>query len=110
MMHLIAMAPNPNDPQGSMISTLVMFALIIGIFYFMIIRPQSKQRKEREKMLGGVKKGDKVITAGGIHGSVAGTDDKVILVEIADNVKVKMDRTAITAVLREAEPETKKGK
>ncbi len=108
MMHLIAMAPNPSDPQGSMISTLIMFALIIAIFYFMIIRPQSKQRKDREKMLGAVKKGDKVVTAGGIHGSVAGADEKTLLVEIADNVKVKMDRTAITAVLREGESDGKK--
>ncbi len=110
MMQLIAMAPNPSDPQGSMISTLIMFALIIAIFYFMIIRPQSKQRKDREKMLSAVKKGDKVVTAGGIHGSVAGADEKIILVEIADNVKVKMDRTAITAIVRESEPEGKKGK
>ena len=108
MMHLIAMTPNPNDPQGGMISTLIMFALIIAIFYFMIIRPQGKQRKEREKMLGAVKKGDKVVTAGGIHASVAGTDEKVLLLEIADNVKVKVDRTAVTAVLKEAEPDTGK--
>jgi preprotein translocase subunit YajC len=110
MIHFIAMAPNASDPGSSMFSTLIMFALIIGIFYFMIIRPQSKQRKEREKMLGAVKKGDKVVTAGGVHGLVAGADDKVILLEIADNVKVKIDRTAITAVLRESEPDGKKGK
>ncbi|MGA9118196.1 MAG: preprotein translocase subunit YajC [Bacteroidota bacterium] len=110
MIHFIAMAPNPSDPSSSMFSTLIMFALIIGIFYFMIIRPQGKQRKEREKMLGSVKKGDKVVTAGGVHGLVAGTDEKIILLEIADNVKVKVDRTAITAVVRESEPEGKKGK
>jgi preprotein translocase subunit YajC len=107
MYHFFAMAPQGGDPQSSMFSTLIMFSLIILIFYFMIIRPQSKQRKEREKLLSSVKKGDKVVTAGGLHGTVAGADDKTILLEVADNVKMKFDRTAVTAVLREGEPETK---
>lgn len=108
--HLIAMAPNPQDPQGGMISTLIMFALIIAIFWLMIIRPQSKQRKERERMLNALKKGDKVVTAGGLHGTVAGIDEKTVLLQVSDNVKMKFDRTAIGAVLREAEPETKEVK
>jgi preprotein translocase subunit YajC len=84
--------------------------MIIAIFYFLILRPQQKRQKEREKMLGAVKKGDKVVTAGGIHGTVAGLDDKTILVQIADNVKVKLDRSGITQVLREGEPEQKEQK
>ena len=107
MMHFIAMAPAGQDPQSGMISTLLMFSLIILIFYFMIIRPQSKQRKEREKMLTTLKKGDKVVTAGGMHGTIAGSDEKTLLVQVADNVKLKFDKTAVTAVLKEAEVETK---
>jgi preprotein translocase subunit YajC len=102
MMHLIAMA-DPNNPQSGMF-TMIMFALMILIFWFMIIRPQ---RKEREKMIAALKKGDKVVTAGGMHGTVVGTDEKTLLVQVADNVKIKLDRSAVSAVLREAEPETR---
>jgi len=104
------MAPQSGQggsPEGSLISTLIMFAMIIAIFYFLILRPQQKRAKEREKMLGAVKKGDKVVTAGGIHGTVAGVDEKTILVQIADNVKVKLDRTGISQVVRESDSEQK---
>ncbi len=84
-----------------------MFALIIGIFYFMILRPQQKRQKEREKLLGAVKKGDKVITAGGLHGTVAGVDDKTILLQVGDNVKMKFERSAVSSIVKEAEAETK---
>jgi preprotein translocase subunit YajC len=101
---LLAMAqPQGGNPEGSLISTLVMFTLIIAIFYFMILRPQQKRQKERQKMLDAVKKGDKVVTAGGLHGVVAGIDEKTILVQVAENVKLKFDRTAVTAVVREGE-------
>jgi preprotein translocase subunit YajC len=101
---LLAMAqPSGGSPEGSLISTLVMFTLIIAIFYFMILRPQQKRQKERQKMLDAVKKGDKVVTAGGLHGTVAGIDEKTILVQVAENVKLKFDRTAITAVVREGD-------
>jgi preprotein translocase subunit YajC len=101
---LLAMSqPQGGNPEGSLISTLVMFTLIIAIFYFMILRPQQKRQKERQKMLDAVKKGDKVVTAGGLHGVVAGIDEKTLLVQVAENVKLKFDRTAVTAVVREGE-------
>ena len=104
-LHLFAMAPPPQggDAQSSLISTLVMFALIIGIFYFLILRPQQKRQKERQKLLEAVKKGDKVVTAGGLHGTVAGLDDKTVLLQVADNVKMKYERSAIATILREGE-------
>ncbi len=111
MHQLLAMAPPAGGGgEGSMISTLLMFALIIGIFYFMILRPQQKRQKEREKMLGAVKKGDKVITAGGLHGSIAGMDDKTVLIQVADNVKLKFDRSAVASIIREGEGEVKETK
>jgi len=101
---LIAMAqPQGGSPEGSLISTLIMFTLIIAIFYFMILRPQQKRQKDRQKMLDAVKKGDKVVTSGGMHGTVAGIDEKTILVQVSENVKLKFDRTAIGAVIRESE-------
>lgn len=105
---LLAMAqPQGGNPEGSLISTLIMFALIIGIFYFMILRPQQKRQKERQKMLEAVKKGDKVVTAGGLHGTVAGLDEKTVLIQVAENVKLKFDRSAIGAVVREGESSEK---
>ncbi len=84
-----------------MISTLLMFGLIIVIFYFMIIRPQGKRQKERQKMLDAMKKGDKVVTSGGIHGKIVAMEEKTVLVEIADNVKVKVEKSAVSAVIPE---------
>jgi preprotein translocase subunit YajC len=104
------MAPQGQNPEGSFVSTLIMFGLIIAIFYFLILRPQQKRQKEKQKMLEAVKKGDKVVTAGGLHGSVAGLDEKTILLQVSDNVKMKFERTAIAAVLKESEPETKESK
>jgi preprotein translocase subunit YajC len=102
-LHLIAMAPPPQggDAQSSLISTLVMFALIIGIFYFLILRPQQKRQKERQRLLDTVKKGDKVVTSGGVYATVAGLDEKTVLLQIADNVKVKFDRGAISTIIHE---------
>lgn len=105
---LFAMAqPSGGSPEGSLVSTLIMFALIIGIFYFMILRPQQKRQKERQKMLEAVKKGDKVVTSGGLHGTIAGLDDKTVLLQVADNVKMKFDRTAITGIMREGDGQEK---
>lgn len=84
-------------------STVIMFGLIILIFYFMILRPQQKRKKEREKLLESVQKGDKVITVGGVHGTVVGLDEKTVLVQIADDVKVKYERSAISTIIRGTE-------
>jgi len=100
-----AMAPPPSGGGAGdqLFSTLIMFALIIGIFYFLILRPQQKRQKERQKLLEAVKKGDKVVTAGGLHATVAGIDEKTVLLQVADNVKMKFDRTAIATIIRESE-------
>lgn len=90
-----------NDGGGSMVTTLMMFALIGLIFYFMIIRPQSKRQKERQKMLDAMKKGDKIVTSGGVHGKIIAMEDKTVLIEIADNVKVKVEKSAVSAVVPE---------
>ena len=91
------MAPQANGGGGSIMSTVIMFALIIAIFYFMILRPQQKRQKERQSMMDGIAKGDKVTTIGGLHGTVVGIEDTTVLVQIADNVKVKFDKTAIAS-------------
>jgi preprotein translocase subunit YajC len=76
---------------------LVPLALIFVVFYLFLIRPQQKKQKEREKVLDSLKRGDRVITIGGVHGTVAGIDSekKTVLVQVADNLKIKFDRSAI---------------
>lgn len=96
---LIAMAPQGGDGGGGLVSTLIMFGAIFLIFYFMIIRPQQKRSKEREKLLSNLEKGDKVVTNGGIHGIIAGLEEKTALLQIGDNIKIKIERSAITTVL-----------
>ena len=97
---LLAMAPPSNGGGGSsLVSTIIMFGAIFLIFYFMIIRPQQKRSKEREKMLSNVQKGDKVVTSGGMHGTVVHIEEKTVLVQVSDNVKLKFERGAITSVI-----------
>ncbi len=96
---LIAMAPQGGDGGGGRISTLIMFGAIFAIFYFMIIRPQQKRAKEREKLLSNIEKGDKIVTTGGVHANIVGIEDKTVLIEIAPNVKIKVERSAIGSVV-----------
>ena len=98
MNYLIAMAPQGGEGGGSMVSTLIMFGAIFAIFYFMIIRPQQKKAKDRETLLSALKKGDKVVTNGGMHGTIAGLDDKTCLVDFGNNIKIKFDRSAVASV------------
>lgn len=95
----------PGDPGGGIMSTVIMFALIILIFYFMILRPQQKRQKERQKLLEGVKKGDKIITVGGLHGTVVGVEEKILLVQVADNLKLKIERSGVSSINREGSSE-----
>jgi preprotein translocase subunit YajC len=96
---IFAMAPQGGEGGGGLVSTLIMFGAIFLIFYFMIIRPQQKRAKEKEKMLSNLEKGDKVVTNGGIHGVIAGLEEKTALLMISENTKIKIDRSAIVTVL-----------
>ncbi len=101
---LLAMAPPPDGSGGgggSLISTLIMFGAIFAIFYFMIIRPQQKRAKEREKLLSAVQKGDKVVLTSGLYGTVAGLEEKTCLIDVGNNVKMKFDRSAIASVIKD---------
>ena len=88
----------PASSTGSMISTIVMFGAVFAIFYFMIIRPQNKKQKAVEKMISGVKKGDKVVTIGGIHGTVSAVKEKTVVVKVDDSSKLEFSKSAIASV------------
>lgn len=95
------MAPQGGEGGGgSLISTLIMFGAIFAIFYFMIIRPQQKRAKEREKLLSNIEKGDKIVTSGGVHATIVGIEEKTVLIEIAPNVKIKIERSGIGSVIK----------
>lgn len=93
----------PAGGQAPSFGFFVPLLLVFVIFYFLMIRPQQKQQKERLKMISEIKKGDAIITTAGIYGKVVGVADRILTIEIADNVKVKMDREAI-ARLNETAP------
>lgn len=84
--------------SSSLVGTLLPFLLIAVIFYFFLIRPQNKKQKETEKMLNALKKGDKVITIGGIHGTVSSVKEKTVIVKVDDDCKIEFNRTAISSV------------
>lgn len=110
MFLFMAQPPGEGGTGGGIFSTFIMFAAIIAIFYFMILRPQQKKQKQHQQMIESLKKGDKVILSGGLHGTVAGLEDKTVLVQVADNVKMKFERGSVASVLREAEGEKKETK
>jgi len=96
------MGGNPSgggQPTNPILSFLP-FIFIIAIIYFMMIRPQKKRQQEHEKLVASLGKGDKVVTAGGLHGTVQSTKEKTVIVKIADNVKVEIERSAITTLIK----------
>ena len=82
---------------GAMGSSLIMMVAIIAVFYFFMIRPQQKKQKEITKARESLKNGDKVVTAGGIHGRIKEVSDSWILVEVADGVRIKFEKTSVFA-------------
>lgn len=86
-------------PQSALMN-LVPLVLMFGIFYFLLIRPQQKKAKEHRALLENLKKGDQVITAGGMHGKVTAMDDTVVTLEIATGVNVKYNKGHISSVVK----------
>jgi preprotein translocase subunit YajC len=90
---------------GGMISTFLPFILIIAIFYFLIIRPQSKKQKETQKMLAALKQGDKIVTIGGVHGVISTVRESSVVVKVDDNTKIEFSRSAISTIVEVSKAE-----
>jgi preprotein translocase subunit YajC len=88
-----------GSTTGSMMTTFVTFGLIIVIFYFLIIRPQRKKDKETKEMLSSIKKGDKVVSIGGIHGTVVAVKETTVVVKVDDNTRMEFSRNAISSII-----------
>jgi preprotein translocase subunit YajC len=95
---LLAAPEGGSGPQGSAFLQFVPFIAIIAIFYFLIIRPQNKKQKETQRMLGALKKGDKVVTIGGIHGIIQNVKEHSVILKVDDDVKLEFNRSAISSV------------
>jgi preprotein translocase subunit YajC len=103
----IAMAaPQGQSSQQSPFGFVGMMVLFFGIMYVMMIRPQQRKEKERKAMLAELKKGDKVLFAGGLIGTIAQINDKTAKIKVADNMKLDVARGAITAVITSDEDVT----
>jgi preprotein translocase subunit YajC len=84
---------------------LLPIALMFVILYFLMIRPQQKRAREHDTMVQNLKRGDDIITSGGIHGRIQALAEKVLTVEVAPNVRIRVDRDQIASVVRGARPE-----
>jgi len=107
----LLMAPPAGGGEGAnpIMSFLPLIA-IIAIFYFLILRPQSKKQKETQKMLSALKKGDRVVTIGGVHGVIYTVKESTVIVKVDENVKLEFNRSAISNVSSQAREEEKEEK
>ena len=105
---LISCVPTEGGGSpGSGFAAAVPFALIFVLFYFLILRPQQKQSREKEAMLKDLKRGDKIVTSGGIVGRIISTTEDMITLEIAKGVNVQITRSSVTAKLESDKDEQK---
>ena len=101
-------AQTPNAPTGSGIAAFLPFILMGLIIYFLIIRPQSKQRKQHDTTIAGLKKGDKILTRGGLYGKIVnfqGKNDNKVTIDVGSGVKLNISRSYIAGLASESENE-----
>jgi preprotein translocase subunit YajC len=88
-----------GDATTALIANLLPILAIGLVFYFIVIAPANKQRRKTQEMLSSLKKGDRVLTSSGIYGTVQGVEDRVVYLKVAENVKLKVARTAVAEIL-----------
>jgi preprotein translocase subunit YajC len=100
----LAQAPAPASPgAGGGLLTFLPLVFITIIMYYVMIRPQMRRQKEQAKLVSTLKTGDRVITTSGIHGLISNVKDTTVIVKVADNVKIEMEKTAVTNVVKSVE-------
>lgn len=97
--YALASAPGGGGNGGGILSILPLMIGMFAIMYFLIIRPQQKQRKEREAVLTAIKKGDRVVTTSGLYGTVVGLTEHTVTLKVADQVKLDFERSAIGRIV-----------
>ena len=96
-----APAPAPGGASG-FLNLLPFWFFIIVIMYFVLIRPQKKRQQDQQRLVSSLKTGDRVVTNAGIHGLIANVKETTVIVKVADNVKIEMEKSAISNVLKES--------
>jgi preprotein translocase subunit YajC len=91
----------PGGAGGGLGGFIIPMTLIFVMMYFVMIRPQKKRQAEQQRLVNALKTGDRVVTNAGIHGLISNVKDSTVLVKVADNVKIEMEKSAITTVLKE---------
>jgi preprotein translocase subunit YajC len=104
LLPLLMTAGTPEAPNP--ITQFAPLIFIGVIFYFLLIRPQQKQRKEQQKLIESLKTGDKVVTASGIHGLISNVKERTVLLKVADNVKIEIDKAAVATVVARSTEES----
>ena len=100
----LAQAPAPASPgPGGGLLSILPFVFIFVIMYYVMLRPQMKRQKEQARLVAALKTGDRVVTSSGIHGLISNVKDKTVIVKIADNVKIEMEKTSVTNVVKTVE-------
>lgn len=94
-MNYLLMAPPANGAEANPLMSFLPMILIIVVFYFFMIRPQMKRQKELAAFRNSIAKGDKVVTTGGIYGKIVDIKDNTVLLQVDDNVKIRVDKSAI---------------
>ncbi len=98
MMNGIALLQSSGGATAAIVNFLPIVAIGL-VFYFLVIGPANKQRKKQQEMMAALKKGDRVVTSGGIYGTIQGVEPDAVYLKIAENVKVKVARSAVTGVV-----------
>lgn len=96
---MILLLLQASSSGATIIAQVLPIVAIVAVFYFIVIAPANKQRRKTQEMLNSLKKGDRVVTSGGIYGTIQGVEAEVVYLKIAENVKVKIARSAVTGVL-----------
>jgi preprotein translocase subunit YajC len=100
----LAQTPAPSPaPAGSGLLSMLPFVFLIVIMYYVMIRPQMRRQKEQAKLVSSLKTGDRVVTASGIHGLISNVKETTVIVKVADNVKLEMEKSAVTNVVKSTE-------
>jgi preprotein translocase subunit YajC len=107
LLNILLQAATPAAGGVSNYSGILMTVLIFVVFYFFMIRPQSKRQKEIKKQREAMKAGDSVVTSGGIYGKVKDIKDTTITIEIAENVRIKVDKNSVFATAEDIQNQTK---
>jgi preprotein translocase subunit YajC len=95
---LLLVPPQAADGSSSMMTSFVFMGLIFAVFYFLLIRPQKKKEDSRKQMISAIKKGDNIVSIGGLYGKVTQVDDSSVLAQVDDNTKVRIDKNAISTL------------